>query len=286
MSSGRLTAFKLAPERNRGKILGVETTEIKELTPFNEVNEIISTLNQEVQGIIGEELVGLYLTGSLTYGDFNPGRSDIDFLVVTQTGLSKEKMDEIKAMHERIGEINPKWAERIECSYIPADFLQNVLPPKTSRPYFGEGKFYPTAPYGNEWIINQYLLYKHGVALIGLDFEKLINPIDIKDVQKACIRDLFAEWEPKITDPDYLKNSHYQSYVALNLCRILYTVMCGDVASKTVSASWAKQEFPEWSGLIKTAENWEYGGEMNLREETIEFIKFVISHVVKKQYKN
>lgn len=259
---------------------------MNELTPHAEVNEIIAVMTQEVQGLIGDELVGLYLTGSVTYGDFNPGRSDIDFLAVMKTPLTKEKMDEIKAMHERIGENNPKWAERIECSYIPADFLQNVLPPKTPRPYFGEGKFYPAAPYGNEWIINQYLLYKHGVALIGTDFKKLVKPIDIKNVQKACIRDLFAEWEPKITDPNYLKNSHYQSYVALNLCRILYTIMCNDVTSKTVSASWAKQEFPEWSGLINKAENWKYGEEMNLREETAEFIKFVISHVVKKQPKN
>jgi hypothetical protein len=174
---------------------------------------------------------------------------------------------------------NGKWADRIECSYAPLEMLQNILPPKFPRPYLGEGVFYPEAHYGNEWIINLYLLYEHGIALIGPDFKELISPVDIVEVQKACIRDLFREWEPKMTDPAWLDNSHYQSYIVMNLCRILYTIVCGSAASKPVSARWVKKEYAEWSSLIQTAEDWHYGSELNRREETIEFIQFVIHKV-------
>src|SRR5262249_1600091 len=152
-------------------------------------------------------------------------------------------------------------------------------PPEQPRPYYGEGTFYPEAQYGNEWIINLYLLYEHGIALIGPDFKELVNPISIVEVQKACIRDLFREWEPKITDPSWLENSHYQSYIVLNLCRILYTVIVGSTASKKVSARWVRSEYTEWNDLIQTAENWGYGVEMNRRAEAMAFIRFVIGKI-------
>jgi len=161
--------------------------------------------------------------------------------------------------------------------------LKNILPPKTPRPYFGEGVFYPKADYGNEWLINNYLLYKYGTPLFGPSFKKLIKPIDITDVQKACIRDLFKEWEPKISDPNYLNNSHYQSYVVLNLCRILYVVMNNDLASKKTSASWVKKEYKQWNDLIQAAENWQYGNKMNKKEEAIDFIKFVVDIIKRKR---
>lgn len=110
----------------------------------------------------------------------------------------------------------------------------------------------------------------NSIPLLGPDFKELIKPIDIMEVQKASIRDLFQEWEPKITDFEWLDNSYYQSYLVMNLCRILYTVICGATATKKVSAEWVKNQFaPQWSNLINTAENWKFGETMALRDESI-----------------
>lgn len=160
--------------------------------------------------------------------------------------------------------------------------LTNILPPKNPRPYYGCEIFYDEATYGNEWIINNYLLYEHGIPLIGVDFKELLAPIDIVEVQKACIRDLFQEWEPKIIDLEWLQNSHYQSYLVLNLCRILYTVMCNATATKKASAAWVKDKFGlPWIHLIDIAENWTYDKEMSWTNETIAFIKFTIDTIKK-----
>jgi predicted nucleotidyltransferase len=251
-------------------------------TPYKDVNEVLNSLTSEIAPILGENLVGVYLTGSLSYGDFNPENSDIDLLVIVKNPLSEEKLEALKKMHLDVERNNDKWAKRIECSYVSFEMLPSILPPKTPRPYIGEGTFYPEAPYGNEWVIKQYLLYNHGIPLLGPDFKTLVKPIDIEDVRAACIRDLFEEWEPKINDLEWLNNSHYQSYIVLNLCRILYMVMRHTTATKKISASWVKHEFaPEWSPLIQTAEDWHYGKEMNLKEQTIEFIQFVVSKVRK-----
>lgn len=247
-------------------------------TPYPDINIILNSLKQGKLQIIGNNLLGVYLMGSLSYGDFNPDNSDIDLVAIVNDPLSPEQLEALKQMHLQVEESNEKWAKRIECSYLPRGMLHNIRPPKNPRPYFGEGIFYPEAPYGNEWIINQYLLYKHGIPLVGPYFKTLVKPVDIEDVREACIRDLFEEWEPKMKDPEWLSNSHYQSYIVLNLCRILYTVTCHATATKKASAAWVKREFgPHWKHLIQTAEDWKYGKEMNSQEEVIDFIKFVIN---------
>jgi hypothetical protein len=258
----------------------MDISKINRITPYQDVNTVLLSLAQGIESILGGNLLGLYLTGSLSYGDFNPGSSDIDLVAILNSPASPKELKSIQALHVNEGQEYPKWAKRIECSYTPIAMLSNILPPEAPRPYYGEGIFYPEARYGNEWIINLYWLHKHGIALVGPEFKALTAQIDMVDVQKACIRDLFREWEPKITDPTWLNNSHYQSYIVLNLCRILYTVTCSSMGSKKVSASWVKGKYSEWIALIQTAENWQYGTEMNRRAEAVEFIKFVINQVV------
>src|ERR1700722_13603280 len=213
------------------------------LTSYQDINAILLLLSEGIEKILNKSLIGFYLFGSLTYGDFNPENSDIDLVVIIKAPMSPHELERIKHLHKQVNEYDEKWRDRLECSYTPADMLKNILPPMEPRPYYGGGIFYDEAPYGNEWIINNYLLYHHGIPLSGRDGKELIDPINIIEVQKACIRDLFQEWEPKITDFEWLDNSHYQSYLVMNLCRILYTVISGTTGSKKISAGWVKNEF-------------------------------------------
>lgn len=245
------------------------------------VQEILFYLQNGIKDILDRNLIGLYLLGSLTYGGFNPDSSDIDLVAIINKPLDQNEREQIKQLHQQAEKLYPKWAHRLECSYLPVNRLKSILPPQEARPYYGDGIFYDEAPYGNEWIINNYLLYEHGVALIGPLFNTLTRPIEIIEVQKACIRDLFQEWEPKITDEAWLENSHYQSYLVMNLCRILYTVLRGMHGTKKISAEWAKHEYalPWIIHLIEAAESWTYGKEMSMKAETIDFIKFTSAKI-------
>ncbi len=254
------------------------------ITLYKDINEVLSSFAHGIDTIFKQNLIGLYLLGSLTYGDFNPRRSDIDLVAIVRHQVTVQELELIKELHKKIKKNYQVWADRLECSYIPIDMLITLSPPKAPRPYYNCGTFFTEAHYGNEWIINNYLLYEHGISLFGPDFKELINAIDIAEVQKACIRDLFQEWEPKIIDPEWLGNGHYQSYIILNLCRILYTVMQRPTGSKTVAASWVKNEFgSQWQDLIEVAEQWQYGKEMTLQKEVILFIKFVMKKVSETQ---
>jgi predicted nucleotidyltransferase len=255
---------------------------IRSITPYPDINLVLESLSAGVKKILKNKLKGLYLFGSLVYGDFKPGRSDIDLVVVVNRPLEDNELKRIEALHQALGSTYPCWKDRLECSYVPHSLLSNLMPPEAPRPYYGGGIFYTGADYGNEWIINNYLLSKYSTSLIGPDFLSLIKPIDIVEVQKACIRDLFKEWEPKKKEPGWLDNDHYQSYLVLNLCRILYTVFCSETASKTVSAQWVKGHYPRWQELIEAAENWEYGKAMAFKEEAIHFIDFTVKKIKEK----
>jgi hypothetical protein len=244
------------------------------LTAYPEINLLIHSFVEATQAEFPTNLVGIYLTGSLTYDDFLPGRSDIDLLVVHFTLPSLDETAAIGRLLKSIAINFPDWADRLECSFIPATWLPLTEPPETPRPYIGQGQLYPTAQYGNEWIINTWLLYEYGVTLVGAPFKTLRPPVSLTDVQNACRRDFVKEWLPKLDEPDSLDDPHMQSYVVLNLCRILSAILAGKVASKTPSAQWVQAVFPEWRDLVEAAQNWSYGQPMSYYEETLHFIRF------------
>jgi len=195
------------------------------VTKYEDINNLLDDLSVNIKKILNENLVGICLTGSLSYGGFILDRSDIDLTVVVHKPISEKELELLKKMHLDIESKYSKWEKRVECQYIPLNMFKNIIPNELRRPYLGAGKFHPDALYGNECLINNYALYKHGISLFGPEFKALIEPIDIKDVQIASARDLLKEWEIKIGDSKFFANGHYQSYLVLNLCRILYTVL-------------------------------------------------------------
>lgn len=68
-------------------------------TPYPEANAVLQALLAGVQSVLGERLVGLYVHGSLAGGDFDPQRSDVDFLVVTTDELPGQVLAALEAMH-------------------------------------------------------------------------------------------------------------------------------------------------------------------------------------------
>jgi Domain of unknown function (DUF4111) len=252
---------------------------IRKLTPYRDINDLLADWSEGVKDILGEGVVGLYLSGSLTYNDFVPGRSDIDLQAVVKQQLNETELKRLEKLHKDLYERYSTWRDRHECSYISLNVLKETLPPKTPRPWWGFDTFYTTAPVGNEWIINHYFLSIYGVALYGPSYGTLIPAVNIPDLQKASAKDLFKEWAPKIEDSAWMANSHHQSYLVLNLCRILTTVIVGEPTSKKIAATWTKANYPQWNDLIEEAAQWEYGKKMECSEELIAFIKFSMEKV-------
>ena len=259
---------------------------MKPISPYPEINKLLTFFTSCVTSIFRTNLKGIYLTGSLSYNAFNYNSSDIDITVMLNRPISAEELRVIAQFHKQLEQKFEVWSKRFECTYTPIDMLSSIKPPSKPRPWYwgGENKLYLEATYGNEWTINNYLLYHYAISLFGPDFKTLMKPVDIVEVQKACIRNLFTEWISKKNDPDYFSNSHYTAYFILNLCRILYTVICKQVGDKPTASSWVKGNFDnQWKDLIHQAQDWKYGIELDLDTEALQFLDFVVDQVSQTQ---
>ena len=222
-----------------------------------------------------DNIIGIYLFGSLAYGGFNENSSDIDLYVVTNTLLNNSEMENIKNIHKELIEIDNIWGNRLEVSYTPIFMLEKKGIPEIPRPYYN-GKFYEKAGYGNEWLINKYLLLNHGKNIYGKDFNTLIKfEITIEDIKNCCKNDFYKEWHPKLNEEEWLLNSENQAYIVLNICRIIYTLKNNKIGNKAESAKWVKDNYEKWKYLIEEAEKWVFNKTIERQNEIKEYIKYM-----------
>src|SRR5688572_12553738 len=85
--------------------------------PYPELHEILALFVEKVSSELRENLVGIYLVGSLASGDFDLD-SDVDFLVVTHAELTEEDMQPLQDIQIQIHAIDCYPARHLEGSYI------------------------------------------------------------------------------------------------------------------------------------------------------------------------
>ena len=56
-------------------------------TPYPTVNALLDDLLTQARTVLGSELIGFYLDGSLALGDFDPETSDVDFIAAVARQL-------------------------------------------------------------------------------------------------------------------------------------------------------------------------------------------------------
>jgi hypothetical protein len=81
-----------------------------------------------------------------------------------------------------------------------------------------------------------------------------MDPLPTEVLQQAIRDDLRAWHAPMLADPARIAARGSQSYTVLTLCRMLYTLQTGEVASKPAAARWAQAALgPAWAPLIERA---------------------------------
>jgi predicted nucleotidyltransferase len=224
-------------------------------TKYPEINQVLDLLLKNASQVLGNQLVGMYLYGSLSSGDFDPETSDIDFLVVTTSTLPDKTIADLEIMHHRLWESHTKWAGKLEGSYIPKREIKKHNPRTVACPTVNEGRFYLDTP-GSDWIIQRHIVREQGVILAGPDPKTLIDPVSTADLRRAIRGVLYEWWFPMLEDPTWLREhgSEYHAYAILTMCRALYTLENGTVVSKSVAAHWVQGKLGEdWSRVIDQA---------------------------------
>lgn len=230
-------------------------------TPHPDVNAVLHDFLAHIRTILEERFRGVYLSGSLALGDFSPHSSDIDFVVVTNVDLPDDRFLALQAMHARFNASDSPWATEVEAAYIPLDDLRRYDPAHARHPHMerGAGETLKMDHLGSDWIVQRFILREHGVVIAGPDPRTLIDPISPEDLRQSVVTLMHTWWGPMCHDTSRLElhDIGYQPYAVLTMCRILYTLDSGVVASKPHAARWAEEVLDaRWAGLIERALAW------------------------------
>jgi hypothetical protein len=247
-------------------------------TPYPEVNAALEELLARAREALVEHFVGLYLYGSLAAGDFRLDRSDIDFVVVTEGPLPELIVAVLRKMHESLWASGSYWAQRLEGAYIPRDELHRHSPEYPPRPTVNEGQFY-LAGEDADWVFHRYVLREYETIVAGPSIRDLIDPIRPEELRGAA-RDLLQQWwHPMLQNPKRLWDPGYSPYAVLSLCRALYTLKHGAIASKSQAARWGLSTLdPQWHDLIQWALDWRNGQPSDRVAETLEFLRLTVEY--------
>lgn len=209
---------------------------------------LVAEFRTRLPEILGERLLGLYLTGSAVAEDFDPDVSDVDLLAVTDS-LVLDRFEALDTMHEEIALAHPHWRGRIEIAYVSASTLRMYRTERSPILITSPGEPFHARETGREWTLGWSVVGASGLALLGPPPATFIAPISREEYREAVCEQA-EDWRGWVTE---IESPGYASYAVLTLCRALYGWTHGEQASKLRAAAWTAQQMPEWHDLIEEA---------------------------------
>jgi len=247
-------------------------------------DEIVHFFHSE----LGDQLAGVYVHGSYAMGCFHPDKSDIDFLVVVKEKLAAANMRRITNfalwLHDRM-----PVQRGIEFSVILENYLNNFKYPTPFEYHYSEfhreryrmDEFYICGGFTDEDLAAQITVaYHRGITLYGKPLAEMYPPIDEKYYLASIVSDVEGAARNIFTKPSvYLT----PTYITLNLCRVLYFLREGAVASKREGGEWGLTVLPSKFHRVISASLDEYNGEIeqNLIEMSAlkEFVDYMLGEI-------
>lgn len=210
--------------------------------------EILSALCQVLAARLGDSLLGLYVTGSYVWGDFDPERSDIDLVAVLDKEPDEALLQCLGEIHRGIVERFPAWDDRVEVVYAGWETLKNFPYRQGMLAVISPGEPLHLLPFTRDWDINWYLVLHHGRRLLGRPAGELFPSIP-KERFVEIVRHEAQAWRTHIQDTR--SSLPYQCYACMTLCRALYAVTTGTQASKKRAVEWYVQRHPHSRELLE-----------------------------------
>lgn len=209
------------------------------------VREQVGRVAEALQEILGADLIGLYLHGSLAMGCFHPAASDIDLLAVTRSALPEAtRMGLARRLPALSGSPAP-----LEISILSEADLHPWRFPTPFQLHYSEdwrerfsqglaADSLPAQPETDPDLAAHITIVRHrGIVLVGPPAAQIF-PLVPPDHYLAAI------WEHDTRQAgDWVRERPV--YWVLNLCRVLAYARDGQITSKAEGGAWALTALPE-----------------------------------------
>lgn len=214
---------------------------------------VVQTIQQQLPPVLGQYLVGVYVYGSLVWGDFDDDISDIDVLVVLNGDVDEALFHTLDTFHQALAVQFPAWDDRIELAYISTAALATFRTQRSPIAVISPGEPFNIKDAGLDWLINWYTIRTQSQTLYGPAPSAVIPEITEQEFRDG-VRLQVAEWGDWVV---HTRDSRpYQAYCILTMCRALYAWQEGIQTSKRMAAEWAMQVLPDQAQIIANALEW------------------------------
>lgn len=165
------------------------------MSPWQDAGMPVTEFPADVAGLLGrlrdrlaarEDVVGVYVYGSLVTGDYSPAASDIDVIVLVRREPGRAMTRELTQLHTALaGTGGP--AEQLHCLYVAADAASD---PVRLCPYWFGDKM-------TRWqmkLLTQAELASAGLALHGPWPPPGVKPVPVACLQVAVHEEITGYW--------------------------------------------------------------------------------------------
>ena len=210
------------------------------LTPFRALDAVLLDYARALHDLLGDDLIGLYPTGSLAIGDFDL-TSDVDFLVVVRDEPTGDTIERLQSAHRALLARDTRWVRHLEYSVFPLRTLAQKSSPY--RPdghdddperllwYFPNGGSDVERSDHDNSLVTRWTLRYRSRAVVGPDPATFAPEVTADELRRE-IRSSMLGWRDAFAPGSPFDNRFHQVFFVLNNCRALQDLHEGRVTSK------------------------------------------------------
>lgn len=250
---------------------------------MSELKELLDDFIWNSKNILNDNLIGIYLHGSLAMGCYNEKKSDIDLLVVVKNDVPGEMkrsfMDMVVALNNRAP------SKGLELSIVREAVCKPFVYPTPFELHFSAAhlNWYLSDPEDyiekmkgtdKDLAAHFTIIYHRGKTLCGKDIKSVFSEVSSEAYMDSIWYDVKNAKEDIVDDT---------MYMTLNLCRVLAYKEDRLILSKQEGGEWALRHLsdPQYREMILLAlEEYKTGNTMPfIQAETVRFAEYMLKHI-------
>lgn len=245
-------------------------------------NLILNSISKKYQEILKENLVGIYVHGSIAMCCFNWNKSDIDFLVVVNKKISYETKKMLMDYTIELSKQAPP--KGLEMSVILKEDCMNFKYPTAFELHFSnmhigwyqrDSDDYCNSMKGKDKdLAAHFTIVKHaGVVLCGEPISEVFGDVPQEDYLDSIRCDIKDCKNEIFTNP---------TYIVLNLCRVVAYIKDDLILSKEQGGKWGIENLDSifTEVIMRALHSYHTNETMYIkREEANKFCEYMLSKI-------
>jgi nucleotidyltransferase-like protein len=188
----------------------------------DEVRPLLDRFMADVGGVL--PLAALWAHGSLALGDFQPGRSDLDLVALTESAMTRAQEQDLRRMHEAL-HCQVPLAEKLHCAYVVRSELDDTT---QVHPTWAHGELFTriVSP------VSRRELNQGGLCLLGPAPAAVVPPLTDQELADYIRGDMRDFWYPATARADVWLEDIWVDLGLLTFARATVTLREGRLITK------------------------------------------------------